>query len=110
MNHNKNGSISVGAPGSKARLESEMEDMSDNELWRAYREDQKRKREERLSSRTQEINQLPGQGYSIQWLSPYQCRINGELDLYPANGKYHNIKHNRRGIFRLVSKIVKEQL
>lgn len=27
-------------------------------------------------------------GYSIHWFSPYHCRVDNMLDLWPTNGRY----------------------
>lgn len=50
-------------------------------------------------SATTEILALTKKGLRIEMLTPYQYRINGVLDLYPTNRKYHHIRFNRRGIF-----------
>lgn len=43
--------------------------------------------------------------YDVKQLTIWQWRINGVLDVYPKNKRYHDIKRNRRGdyqdIFRL---------
>lgn len=55
-----------------------------------------------------EINALKKKGYKIEWITPYQCRVNGVLDLFPTNWRYHNIKTSKRGIFDKALSIVEE--
>lgn len=43
------------------------------------------------------IKKLTARGYIVKKLSDYQFRINGVLDLYPVNMRYHNIKTQERG-------------
>lgn len=45
-----------------------------------------------------EINTFRGV-YEMEWLTPYQCRIEGILDLYPTHRKFHNLITNERGGF-----------
>lgn len=35
--------------------------------------------------------------YEVKELSPYQWRINGIIDIYPTNERYHLLKVNKRG-------------
>lgn len=55
----------------------------------------------------EEINQ--SKGFEIEWLTPYQCRVNGMLDLYPTGRKYHNLMTGMRGIFVDVAACIKKQ-
>lgn len=38
-------------------------------------------------------------GFKLVWLTPFQVRVNGVLDLYPTNWKFHNLKTGERGYF-----------
>lgn len=40
---------------------------------------------------------LIAEGMSFRWLTPYQLRINECFDIYPRNGRYHDIRTNERG-------------
>lgn len=37
--------------------------------------------------------------YSVKKFTEYQWRINGIIDIYPVNEKYHNIKTQERGSY-----------
>lgn len=37
--------------------------------------------------------------YTVQELTEFQWRINNHIDIYPVNGKWHDIKKNERGVF-----------
>lgn len=45
--------------------------------------------------------------YTVVELTPYQYRIDGILDIYPSNKKWHLIPTNERGRFRTVEDIAK---
>lgn len=38
-------------------------------------------------------------GYDIISLTPYQFRVNNELDIYPTNKKYHILSSGKRGVY-----------
>lgn len=38
--------------------------------------------------------------YTVEYLTEYQWRINGVVDIYPTNRKWHDIKKNKRGEYR----------
>ena len=46
--------------------------------------------------------------YEVKYLSPYQWRINGALDLYIQSRRYHDIKNNKRGDYRDMHKFLKK--
>lgn len=37
--------------------------------------------------------------FTVKKITPYQYRINGVLDLFPTNDKYHHITKNERGTY-----------
>lgn len=46
-----------------------------------------------------QINSATEKGFKIEWLTPFQCRVNYMLDIYPTNRKYHNLLTGERGMF-----------
>lgn len=76
-----------------------MGDMGDD--FSALREHNRIERESRRNDRTVEIDALSGHGYAIHWLTPYHCRINSRLDLYPTRSRWHDLKTKERGGFGL---------
>lgn len=66
------------------------------ELWKGYREEQRERRAKRLPLRTAQIAGLALRGYRIEKLTPYQFRINGELDVYPIHNCFHILKSGKR--------------
>lgn len=45
------------------------------------------------------MDRLRRLGYQVRQLTPYQFRIEGRLDVYPVNRKWHDIKSNKRGSY-----------
>lgn len=66
------------------------------DIWRAMKETDKEDKEQRRKDLTQRLLNLKGK-YRIVQLTPYHFRINGVLDIYPTNGRFHNIKTGKRG-------------
>lgn len=64
----------------------------------------------RRNAMTTEIKALARKGFKLKWLTPYQCRINESLDLFPTNYLFHNLKTGERGSFLDPSSLVKELL
>lgn len=57
-------------------------------------------RKMRVRNKTSDkINALMEKGYSVVWITPYQCRVNEMVDLYPTNSKFHNLVTGGRGLF-----------
>jgi hypothetical protein len=49
----------------------------------------------------EQIERLEQAGYKVEKKnSHYQVRINGKLDLYPRNRRYHDLASNRRGDYK----------
>lgn len=43
------------------------------------------------------VKRLEPYGLQIKKITEWQYRINGVLDLYPVNRRFHDLKKNRRG-------------
>ena len=52
-----------------------------------------------MERRLSYIDQLIEAGYTVNFLTQYQIRINNRLDIYPKNARWHDIKLNKRGGF-----------
>jgi len=52
------------------------------------------------------LQTLREMGYSVRSLTSYQYRINGVLDIYPENMRYHDVIANKRGDYRNMVKFV----
>lgn len=56
------------------------------------------------------IDRLRLRGFEVREFTEYQFRINGFLDVYPVNRRWHDIKKNQRGgyadIFAFVDKYI----
>lgn len=48
--------------------------------------------------------------HEMEWLTPYQCRIEGILDIYPTGRKFHNLITGERGMFIDSNKCIDEQI
>jgi ribonuclease HI len=53
------------------------------------------------------IDQLKQLGYTVEKKTPYQIRVNNQLDLFVVNNKYHDIKNGKRGRFKDALELVK---
>ena len=51
---------------------------------------------------------LQTKGYRVHQFTPYQFRINGFMDVYPVNRKWHNIRTGERGTYQDVFVFVRE--
>jgi hypothetical protein len=38
-------------------------------------------------------------GLTLRYITPYQIQVDGRLDLFPTNGRYHFLPADRRGAF-----------
>lgn len=43
------------------------------------------------------LNTLIAKGHRVQFLTPWQVRVDGRFDLFWQSKRYHDIKENRRG-------------
>ena len=83
--------------------------MSDmGEMYNDRREAQQERRAKRLPLRSAEIESLKSDGFEVKQLTPYQFRVNGQLDLFPIHNRYHDIKRNVRGGYKSVVPFVKK--
>ena len=71
--------------------------IDDENEYKQYREDQQKRRAERLPIRQKEIEALAELGYNVKKITEYQYRINNIIDLYPIHNRWHNIKTGQRG-------------
>lgn len=78
--------------------------------WDQYKEDQRKRRADRLPVRTEQILSLRDMGYIVVQKTEYQYRINGTIDVYPIHNRYHNIKTNKRGGYKDVVEFIKKRL
>lgn len=81
----------------------------ESEIWRAHRQAGRERAKERRSEGAARILALADEGHSVQRLTDCHYRIDGVLDLYPTNGKWHNLKTGARGRYRDVDALVQRQ-
>jgi hypothetical protein len=48
--------------------------------------------------------------YTVKYLTEYQWRINGTIDLYVVNRRYHDLKSNKRGSYQDMFSFLATQL
>jgi len=77
------------------------------EDWDVYKIAQKKRREERVIPRRRQILGLRRIGYEVVQLTPYQYRINGELDVYPVHNRFCKLCYRRWGNYKDVEELVK---
>lgn len=73
------------------------------ELYAEHKKDVRENKQEQLARRTAQLLELRDEGFDIKALTQFQYRVNGRLDIYPVWGKWHDIKHNKRGKFTGIS-------
>lgn len=69
----------------------------DAEDMREMREEQKKRRADRLPIRQHEIESLVG--VTVRKLTDYQYRINEVIDVYPIHRRWHELKCGKRGVY-----------
>jgi len=69
----------------------------DAEDMREMREEQKKRRADRLPIRQHEIESLVG--VTVRKLTDYQYRINEVIDVYPIHRRWHELKGGKRGVY-----------
>ena len=88
-----------------------METDTETEFWREHKAELKKRKEERRIPRIRQILGLRSEGYKVDQLTPYQFRVNDEVDLYPTNNRYCLLRYQRWGRYRdaveLIKKIIK---
>lgn len=85
-----------------------MSDLGDD--YRDFREEQKKRRQERLPVRQEEIEALSALGYTVRKITEFQFRIDDTYDLYPIHNRWHNIKTNKRGGAQNLAEFIKKTL
>ena len=84
-----------------------MEVDEETEFWREHKAELKRRKEERRGPRIRQIIELKKDGYIVEQLTPYQFRINKEVDVYPTNNRYCLLRFQRWGRYRDVREFIK---
>ena len=77
------------------------------EEWDTYKEEQKKRRAERLPRRSRELLSLRKEGFKIEQKTRYHFRVKDVLDVWPTHNRYHDLKNNKRGGFMDVRSFVK---
>lgn len=81
----------------------------EGEYWNDIKSHFKKKKEAR-EKRVRPIieNKLEtlSEKYNVERKTDYQYRINGILDIYPQNQRYHDIRKNKRGDYKEMIKFV----
>jgi hypothetical protein len=85
-----------------------MSDMGD--FSRQYREDQQKRRAERLPIRQKEIEALANEGYEVKKITEWQYRINNTYDLYPIHNRWHHLKSGKRDGAKNLADFIRENL
>lgn len=80
------------------------------EMFAALKEIQRDERAARRSDNTESLLALEGLGFQVQPLTEYHFRINGVLDLFPTNRRFHNLRTGQRGSYNDVKAFVKKTL
>ncbi len=80
------------------------------EEWNEYKEEQRKRRAERLPVRQKQIEALADIGYEVKKLTEYQYRVNGLYDLYPIHNRWHNLKTNQRGGTANLAEFIKSKI
>jgi len=62
----------------------------------------------RLDLASRHFEKLKEFNYDIDWVSNYQCRINGSLDIYPISRKYHDLVGQKRGSYKNLNNFIYE--
>lgn len=76
--------------------------MTDDAEWYAECRERKKKEHGEWRDKTEvivrhKLNTLIAKGHRVQFLTPWQVRIDGRFDLFWQAKRYHDIKENRRG-------------
>jgi hypothetical protein len=80
------------------------------EMCKDMREHRKTVNAERLSRNTRQIDELPSLGFTVELLTSFHFRINGKLDLFPTNRRFHNLQTQQRGRYKYAVDCVREHL
>lgn len=74
-----------------------IDENEETELWKEYRRIKQAEARGRLQVRSSEIKALRSNGFDVRELTPYQFRVDGQLDLFPTHKRFHFILGNKRG-------------
>jgi hypothetical protein len=80
------------------------------EDWKEYKLDQKSRRLKRVVPRREQILSLKNLGYDVKQLTPYQFRINDEIDLYPIHNRYFKIRYKKWGGYKDAEEFIKKSI
>lgn len=81
--------------------------MSDvGDMWREEREAYKKRRDTRVKRREASIHWLIINGVEVKTFTDIHVRLNGALDLYLVNGRYHHLPSNTRGSFSNIKRLM----
>jgi hypothetical protein len=78
------------------------------EMWREIHRDQKEARAERRSRNAEDILALRNDGFEVVELTEYHFRVNGIVDFFPTNRRFHVLKANRRGFYKSAREFMKK--
>lgn len=86
-----------------------MSELADD--FRAMREHRRRQNEKRRDRNVEWIERFrqDNPDSEVEEITPYQFRIDGFLDIYPTNQKFHNIETGKRGFYHTIAQIVKQE-
>jgi hypothetical protein len=59
---------------------------------------------------SEKLEVLVAYDYQVQMLTQYQYRINGVLDIYPVNKRWHDLRSGERGTYSEMIKFVQSKL
>lgn len=78
------------------------------EIFRAMKEAARTEREISRAEQIPELVALADEGYSVLVVNDegYQFRINRQIDIYPTNKRWHDLKKNTRGSYESLTDFV----
>jgi hypothetical protein len=80
------------------------------EDWAGVRGAMRDLRNEQRACRLSEIHALAAEGFKLDAVTPYHVRVNGQLDLFPTSGKWHDLHTNERGVADDLAAVARERL
>lgn len=76
------------------------------EVFKAIRERSQLARAKRRAHEVSKLDHLLELAYEVQEFTPYHFRIEGVLDIYPTNKKYHDLRTGKRGYYNDLNEFV----
>lgn len=58
----------------------------------------------------EKLDILAAYDYKVEPLTDYQFRINGVIDLYPVNKKWHDLRSGRRGTYKELVSFIQSRI